>query len=629
MERETGPWQGGLAEALGALWPASRFIPIDEWEIGQPDVAQPSVDQRLAAAPVIREPVLRIAAPLDGVIELTAHFGSPRSGRACWVAGRFRLHEAATVRVHLGADWWMQWWLDGRPVADTLGRGNRSPVLGRATRAEAALAAGEHLLVGRIISGNGGWAAAVEVEQLPPMQPTGEDFHIECRRRFAVADTTVLRSLTCCGGNLERLRLNGRAIPFPLAEMRYRQVPGLPVEMITAGDNQLEIAYSETESRQAAEVGGLRLFAASGDCRRLKPDGQVWAVPAGAEGVQSGPVIVDVTGDSCDVTCRTNSRVPAVLRIGRRRLVSPAGLHHHWHIDGLEPGSVTPFAVRAGDGVNERTGRVRTWSGVDPLRLIICGDAGPLPRTWAATAARIGLEQPHAAAFVGDLVNAGREDECWDREFFTPAAELLAAVPLFSVLGNHDQDSALYHRLMTPPGRGRHWARRLGPLLLVGIDGAADWSEGSAAELWLVGELAGTDAPFVFVLNHYPAWSSGPHLRQDESGEVVEPPCRASRRSVLPLLIRHRVTAVFSGHDHFYERSELPEGLTCIVSGGAGAYLYDKGALDGQNPHRRVFQSSHHYCVLDATESNCRMTVKALDGRTLDERQWLPRRSAG
>jgi hypothetical protein len=40
-----------------------------------------------------------------------------------------------TVEIGAGADWWMQWWVDGQPVYDTLGNGHAgngtTPITGR------------------------------------------------------------------------------------------------------------------------------------------------------------------------------------------------------------------------------------------------------------------------------------------------------------------------------------------------------------------------------------------------------------------------------------------------------------------------------------------------------------------
>ena len=50
---------------------------------------------------------------------------------------------------------------------------------------------------------------------------------------------------------------------------------------------------------------------------------------------------------------------------------------------------------------------------------------------------------------------------------------------------------------------------------------------------------------------------------------------RDLRERWAPLFEKYQVTAVFSGHDHVYERAEH-EGIRYFVSGGGGAPLYPR-----------------------------------------------------
>ena len=75
---------------------------------------------------------------------------------------------------------------------------------------------------------------------------------------------------------------------------------------------------------------------------------------------------------------------------------------------------------------------------------------------------------------------------------------------------------------------------------------------------------------------NYPAYSSGLHGSVNEEGVPTEATARYARDVIVPLLEKHGVTAMFASHDHNYERSVLPSGLTCITTGGAGALLREK-----------------------------------------------------
>ncbi len=85
--------------------------------------------------------------------------GSPTDVPASKVAYVFLEIEAAaehTATLGMGADWWLQAWLDGRPILDTLKSGNDAwPPSARDHQAEVKLSAGKHVLAVRFISGNG------------------------------------------------------------------------------------------------------------------------------------------------------------------------------------------------------------------------------------------------------------------------------------------------------------------------------------------------------------------------------------------------------------------------------------------------------------------------------------------
>jgi 3',5'-cyclic AMP phosphodiesterase CpdA len=59
---------------------------------------------------------------------------------------------------------------------------------------------------------------------------------------------------------------------------------------------------------------------------------------------------------------------------------------------------------------------------------------------------------------------------------------------------------------------------------------------------------------------HHPLYSDGGRHGSDVALRVV----------LEPLLVRHGVRVVFSGHDHFYERTAPQKGITYFVAGSSG-----------------------------------------------------------
>ncbi|MGB9587887.1 MAG: hypothetical protein ACPL7O_06860, partial [Armatimonadota bacterium] len=79
---------------------------------------------------------------------------------------------------------------------------------------------------------------------------------------------------------------------------------------------------------------------------------------------------------------------------------------------------------------------------------------------------------------------------------------------------------------------------------------------------------------------------------------------------------KYGITAIFSGHDHTYERS-LRDGVHYIVTGGGGAPTYGEGNPE-QNPYRQYFYAGCHYCVVTIRDSKGSIVTKLPNGKVID-----------
>lgn len=233
---------------------------------------------------------------------------------------------------------------------------------------------------------------------------------------------------------------------------------------------------------------------------------------------------------------------------------------------------------------------------------------------WRDIAGALSRAKPDALVIIGDLVNDGMVADKWNQTFFVNVPTNL---PWLAVIGNHDRRAPLFDQF-----GGLTWAREINGALLVGIDGGLDWSPGSAHARWLETTLAGATNKFKFVLSHYPAYSSRNHGKLADDGRLLERSSRIARDQLVPLLEKYRVAAMFCGHDHGYERSELPSGLTTITTAGGGAGVYPKRDDSRQNPYSTVLVDKHHYSLLRIDGRKAVFTAVTADGQTIDTRTW-------
>lgn len=245
-----------------------------------------------------------------------------------------------------------------------------------------------------------------------------------------------------------------------------------------------------------------------------------------------------------------------------------------------------------------------------PVHIAAAGDTGDSGRQLDATArsmARVAREDPYdALVLLGDNVYPNGQVSRLDATVFRPFAPVLAGAELLAVLGNHDVLRSDGSEMMRVLGQdGRYWSERIGDVLLVGLDSNA---LGDAQLRWLDRTLAATDATWRIVCLHHPPYSAG------YQGSQV-----ALRRTLVPILERHGVQLVLSGHDHDYQRSRKMGGITYVVS-GAGSGTRRTGA----DAFTAVSFSWPHFLDLAVYPDRLVLRAVGADGTVGDETVLTP-----
>ena len=479
----------------------------------------------------------------------------------------------------------------------------------------------------------------------PPVIAGGTDCTVLAKTTFSVADPKRYFMLELTHGlplpqNVS-VKLNGQDLPIPAAWMEYQTFPAISASLLVKGDNRLEVRYYCDNRPPAWRVS-----------RRMPPDITLTLAPCkftpvnrqGA-GLLSGALLGPPEADAFSVSCRTRTLQPVALTLTPAnplfkpiRQVSPAGLIHRFRVEPLdEKGNWSySLAIDSPDlpPIPTLPHPVTFLPRGPDLRFVMVGDCRTNTLAWATVAGAIQKARPQFVVFSGDMTIDGDIWDCWEEEFFRPAAKLLTSVPFYSVMGNHEGKGLIYDQLFFSPRSEktyRNWRDQVGQVLLIGIDGQEDWSQGSDNLNWLEEVLALNQARFVFVFTHYPPYSSGHHGVEDEEGEPSEDECLQARENILPLLGQYGATAIVCGHEHDYERME-PPGATVIIAGGGGAPLWNpandaRARVDRQvqNPYLKVFRSTFNYCLVEVKGDTCTLTATTPDGQVLDTRTWKAR----
>jgi hypothetical protein len=305
------------------------------------------------------------------------------------------------------------------------------------------------------------------------------------------------------------------------------------------------------------------------------------------------------------------------------------------------------YRVKLGDQVI-REGTFRTRATADKsVRCVLVGDMATGGKGQKEVAYRISQHKPEFLVALGDIVySTGRVSQYMHHYWDTynnvsqagPAtgAPLMAGVPFYPVLGNHDIAAklsntpdalAVYHFFSPPqsgPGEGS-WTTPLGtdkvvagkfraatpdsypnldaysfdygPAHFVAINNnSAVKVDAPAFRKWLLDDLKSSKARWKFVCFHVPGFHSSKQHYAEQQSRLLE-----------PIFEEGGVDLTFAGHVHNYQRSvpltfvplrkkkaqvdgeftldtdfdgvkkTTPKGIIHILAGGGGAGLYGPG----------------------------------------------------
>ena len=242
---------------------------------------------------------------------------------------------------------------------------------------------------------------------------------------------------------------------------------------------------------------------------------------------------------------------------------------------------------------------------------------------WGPNTTTVLRLKPDFILHTGNANEHGTWEYDWERRYFQPGGDLLAAVPTFITPCYRDLNGVVNELHYTPaPDTYLHsWTKVIGPVRLIGLNGNHLWKADEQNAQWLERVLKAAKEKFIFVLNAYPGYSSGKSSRSanlwlDQSRDVV-----------MPLLAKYKATAMLSGWDPDYERCEpTPDkGCTQIVTGAIGKASYrHSGKAGARNPFGQnkgrpwAGAPVPHVCVFDVKGDRVEMKVLALRSQADD-----------
>jgi hypothetical protein len=329
--------------------------------------------------------------------------------------------------------------------------------------------------------------------------------------------------------------------------------------------------------------------------------------------IVKGPYLTGTSAGGATIRWQTQGDLASVAVVDGVTFDGGFGQWHAATVTGLTGGQVYPYYVET-DGVRSEEAQLATAPAPGQrLRFAVWGDNRTVGNVHRELVAGLVAEAPDFVINTGDMVGNSSPSE-W-RTFFDIEYPLLISTPIYPAIGNHESDygeADMFGQLF-PLGNGHFHGRvysfDYGSAHVAVLDSNQELDEQTD---WLDEDLAAADArgQRSFIALHW-----GPvcgcagfqHGGNDEA-EVV-----------LDVATRHRVSAIFSGHNHIYERG-LVRGITYVVTGGGGAPLMSTGVIAST----QATFSQNHYVMVEMLGDQVRLTAKTAQGLTLDDAVLAP-----
>lgn len=360
------------------------------------------------------------------------------------------------------------------------------------------------------------------------------------------------------------------------------------------------------------------------------------------------PYLQNVSSNQAEVRFLTpwprTARVEFGIDSVKERVVDrPEGTNHGVRLEGLRPGTRYQYRVilgKDGDGGATAPISFQTLPAAGSLTVQVLGDSGWGDLAPHAVVDQMMRSEADLVLHAGDLVYPGLSPTSADIRCLSIFRPWMRTRPSAFAWGNHDLYfgfDPLVEIFGSPTNDTPAWehvAERTHPQAYYSFDageahfavlfqpyfGQYQMRTNSPQARWLDQDLAATRKPWKVVLAHVP-WETSSVHRFDDTNYNGRPDGAEFAEVLLPIAQRHGVQLYLSGHDHDYERLIPVGGMTSIVTGGGGAWLY---GLREVSALQSAFRMVYHFTQLRFEDDT--LTIRCINSQGQVEDQSVIRR---
>jgi hypothetical protein len=215
------------------------------------------------------------------------------------------------------------------------------------------------------------------------------------------------------------------------------------------------------------------------------------------------------------------------------------------------------------------------------------------------------------AILMGDNMYGGENPQDFKTKFEDVYRPLMdQGMKFYASLGNHDESKQRMYDHFNMDGK-EYYRLKKGDVAFYALN--SNYMDKRQVD-WLKDELSKDTSRWKIAFFHHPPYSSGgKHGSSLGLREIVE-----------PIFVQHGMDAVFTGHEHFYERIIPQNGIFYFITGAGGKLR--KGDVKDRSPlTAKAFDGDLSFMLIEIDKDMLYFQVISRKGETVDSGA-LPRR---
>jgi len=243
------------------------------------------------------------------------------------------------------------------------------------------------------------------------------------------------------------------------------------------------------------------------------------------------------------------------------------------------------------------------------VRFAVIGDSGTGDRNQLAVANQLAAWRTkfpfEFVIMLGDNLYGREGSADYDKKFGRPYKTLLdAGVKFYASLGNHDEtEQSLYKPFNMNGEQYYSFKPERSSVRFFAIN--TNYMDQKQLT-WLEKELAASGSDWKIPFAHHPVYSSSDKRR----------PNALLREQLEPLFVKYGVDVMFSGHEHFYERTKPQQGIVYFIEGNSAKVR--RGDLLKTELTVKGWDQGYTFMLVEIAGDELHVQTISHEGQTID-----------